>query len=78
MKTEVALSPDRGPPTVEAVADEAAPRRRNEACGRHAAVGCTSRRTAASPEPAKAPPWLDEPLPDTRRHPLRFMWQMDR
>ncbi|MDH2384426.1 PAS domain-containing protein [Bradyrhizobium sp. CER78] len=36
---------------------------------------------AAEPEPASlapAPPpsWLDEPLP-VRRHPLRFMWQMD-
>ncbi|MCC8968789.1 PAS domain-containing sensor histidine kinase, partial [Bradyrhizobium sp. Pear76] len=26
--------------------------------------------------PAKPPSWLDEPLP-VRRHPLRFMWQMD-
>ena len=24
-----------------------------------------------------APSWLDEPLPPTRRLPLRFMWQMD-
>ncbi len=35
----------------------------------------------AEPEPAMSPPaktssWLDEPLP-VRRHPLRFMWQMD-
>jgi PAS domain S-box-containing protein len=29
-------------------------------------------------EPLKASSWLDEPLPNTRRHPLRFMWQMDR
>jgi PAS domain S-box-containing protein len=28
-------------------------------------------------EPAKAPSWLDQPAPNTRRHPLRFMWQMD-
>jgi PAS domain S-box-containing protein len=28
-------------------------------------------------EPAKAPSWLDEPAPNVRRHPLRFMWQMD-
>ncbi|WGS20199.1 MULTISPECIES: PAS domain-containing protein [unclassified Bradyrhizobium] len=27
--------------------------------------------------PAKTPSWLDEPVPGTRRHPLRFMWQMD-
>ncbi|MCC8984544.1 histidine kinase dimerization/phospho-acceptor domain-containing protein, partial [Bradyrhizobium acaciae] len=26
--------------------------------------------------PAKPPSWLDEPVP-VRRHPLRFMWQMD-
>jgi PAS domain S-box-containing protein len=26
----------------------------------------------------KTPSWHDEPLPNTRRHPLRFMWQMDR
>jgi PAS domain S-box-containing protein len=36
---------------------------------------------AAEPEPASQAPvpppsWLDEPLP-VRRHPLRFMWQMD-
>ncbi|WLA81822.1 histidine kinase dimerization/phospho-acceptor domain-containing protein [Bradyrhizobium elkanii] len=36
---------------------------------------------AAGPEPATLAPvpppsWLDEPLP-VRRHPLRFMWQMD-
>jgi PAS domain S-box-containing protein len=30
-----------------------------------------------TPPPAKAPSWLDEPAPNTRRHPLRFMWQMD-
>jgi PAS domain S-box-containing protein len=32
--------------------------------------------TVAS-ESLKAPSWLDEPVPNTRRHPLRFMWQMD-
>ncbi|MHC2337546.1 PAS domain-containing protein [Bradyrhizobium sp. USDA 4454] len=30
----------------------------------------------ATSAPAKPPSWLDEPLP-VRRHPLRFMWQMD-
>ncbi len=29
------------------------------------------------PGPAARPPWLDEPQPHPRRHPLRFMWQMD-
>ncbi len=38
-------------------------------------------RPPAEPEPATLAPvpppsWLDEPLP-VRRHPLRFMWQMD-
>ena len=33
-------------------------------------------RSAAGPAPP--PPWLDEPPPHPRRHPLRFMWQMDR
>src|SRR4051812_17003539 len=28
------------------------------------------------PRPIPVPPWLDEPL-HPRRHPLRFMWQMD-
>jgi PAS domain S-box-containing protein len=32
---------------------------------------------AFAPQPAKAPSWLNEPPPNTRRHPLRFMWQMD-
>jgi PAS domain S-box-containing protein len=30
-----------------------------------------------APPPANASPWLDEPAPDARRHPLRFMWRMD-
>ena len=33
-------------------------------------------RPAAGPAPP--PPWPDEPPPHPRRHPLRFMWQMDR
>lgn len=37
---------------------------------------------AIAPEPVKSEPvkalsWLDEPPPNTRRLPLRFMWQMD-
>ncbi len=32
---------------------------------------------AIAPPPAAAPSWLDEPAPNTRRNPLRFMWQMD-
>ncbi len=30
-----------------------------------------------SPPSAEAPSWLDEPAPAERRHPLRFLWQMD-
>ena len=32
----------------------------------------------AAAEPVKASSWFDEPSPQTRRLPLRFMWQMDR
>ena len=52
---------DEPSPYVEAVADEPAPPAAVEESG-----------TAA-----KTPPWLDEPSPNVRRHPLRFMWQMD-
>jgi PAS domain S-box-containing protein len=30
-----------------------------------------------SPSSAKMPSWLDQPAPESRRHPLRFMWQID-
>jgi PAS domain S-box-containing protein len=30
-----------------------------------------------TPPHAQAPSWLDEPEPESRRHPLRFLWQMD-
>ena len=70
---EVAPSPIEEP-LLPAIADEVAPAPAQEL--RPApAVEAPARAVAA--EPAKAPPWLDEPLPDTRRRPLRFMWQMD-
>ena len=53
-------------PYVEAVADEPTPP--------PAAAPASEADPAA---PAKPPSWLDEPLPATRRYPLRFMWQMD-
>ena len=53
-------------PFVEAVADEPTP----------APVEAPS-AAFESPPPAKAPSWLDEPAPNARRNPLRFMWQMD-
>ncbi len=53
-------------PAAYAVAQDTAPARAQEAS------------PAVNGEPLKASSWLDEPLPNTRRHPLRFMWQMDR
>ena len=32
---------------------------------------------AVAAPPRQAPPWLDESATNARRHPLRFMWQMD-
>jgi PAS domain S-box-containing protein len=32
---------------------------------------------AIAPGADEAAPWLEEPSPNTRRHPLRFMWRMD-
>ena len=57
-------------PYVEAVADEPTPP--------PAADRRRSKRRLQPRPPANAPSWLDEPLRrTTRRHPLRFMWQMD-
>ena len=30
-----------------------------------------------APAPVTAPSWIEEPAPGIRRHPLRFMWQID-
>ena len=57
-------------PYVEAVADE-------PVAAEPAPVIQGSAPSPIAPPPVKAPSWLDEPSPDTRRHPLRFMWQMD-
>ena len=67
-------------PNVEAVADvpPAPVEIPRPAAAPHATADDVAPAPAAStPEPVRAPSWLDEPLPDTRRHPLRFMWQMD-
>ena len=69
------LEADRPEPSpyVEAVADEpAAPPAAEPAPALEVSAPVSS-----APLPAKAPSWLDQPSPDTRRHPLRFMWQMD-
>ena len=61
-------------PLVEAVADEPA------APSEPAAEPAPAINVAAAPltpPPVWTPSWLDEHGPNTRRHPLRFMWQMD-
>ena len=76
---EEALTPDieihqhEPSPYVEAVADEPAPP--PAAAFPDAAEGFTS--PSMAPPPATTPSWLDEPAPNPRQHPLRFMWQMD-
>jgi PAS domain S-box-containing protein len=63
-------TPQREPsPYVEAVADEPT------APSAEAPLPADDESIASAP--ARVPSWLDEPTPDTRRHPLRFMWQMD-
>ena len=59
---------------------EASPSRLGGSRGR----SCNPATCEASVSPAsrptpdrQAPSWLDEPSPSARRHPLRFMWQMD-
>jgi PAS domain S-box-containing protein len=70
---DIELDRDEPSPYVEAVADEpsAAP------LPEPAPVTEASAPPPIAAAPAKAPSWLDEPAPNTRRHPLRFMWQMD-
>jgi PAS domain S-box-containing protein len=61
-------------PFVEAVADEPT------APPEPAAEPAPAINVAAAPltpPPVWTPSWLDEHGPNTRRHPLRFMWQMD-
>jgi PAS domain S-box-containing protein len=66
---EAAIDP--GEPSPEAVAEEPAP----AAVAPPAIEASAPARSEA--QPARAPSWLDQPAPNTRRHPLRFMWQMD-
>jgi PAS domain S-box-containing protein len=70
---DIELDRDEPSPYVEAVADEpvAAP------LPEPGPVIEASAPPPIAAAPAKAPSWLDEPAPNTRRHPLRFMWQMD-
>jgi PAS domain S-box-containing protein len=72
---------DQPSPTVEAVADESLP----PAIEAPPAIEPPPAEQppplqTIEPRPAsgvRAPPWLDQPPSHTRRHPLRFMWQMD-
>jgi PAS domain S-box-containing protein len=66
------INPGELSPEVEAVADEPMP----PAAEPPPPIEASAPVPAAT-QPAKAPSWLDLPAPDTRRHPLRFMWQMD-
>jgi PAS domain S-box-containing protein len=65
------VEPDQHEPSpyIEAVADEPTPPPAD-------LLPAADDESIAAP-PARTPSWLDEPGPDTRRHPLRFMWQMD-
>ncbi len=60
-------------PYVEAVADEPS----SPPAAEPAAAFEASAPAAIAPPPAEASSWLDEPAPNTCRHPLRFVWQMD-
>jgi PAS domain S-box-containing protein len=70
---EIEVHPDEPSPYVEAVADEPAVAPVQQLPPAQAEISAAM----IVPEPVKAPSWLDEPLPNTRRLPLRFMWQMD-
>jgi PAS domain S-box-containing protein len=64
--SDIEAPPHEPSPYVEAVADEPA----------SPAIEAPI-PDAIAPPPAAAPSWLDEPAPNRRRNPLRFMWQMD-
>ncbi len=60
------------PPPVAAVADAAAP----AAAAELPAANEAPVPPSVAPQPVEAPQF-DQPSPQPRRHPLRFMWQMD-
>ncbi len=70
---ESAIYPNEASPEIEAVGEQPAP-------AAAAPPPPPIEASAAAPgaaQPVKALSWLDQPAPNTRRHPLRFMWQMD-
>ncbi|MFB9267052.1 PAS domain-containing protein [Bradyrhizobium erythrophlei] len=77
--SEIETPPHEPSPYVEPVADEPADATQAEAFAHPAPDQIAPAPAAEAPEPAppRPPSWLDEPVPTTRRHPLRFMWQMD-
>jgi PAS domain S-box-containing protein len=70
---EAAVHEDEPSPQVEAVADQPA----TPPAAEPPPVAEPPASTPGTAAPVKAPSWLDEPAPVARRHPLRFMWQMD-
>ncbi len=75
---ETEVPPQEPSPYVEAVADEPAAALVDEpALAPVAEPPPPAVERSAPAAVIKAPSWLDEPLPNTRRLPLRFMWQMD-
>jgi PAS domain S-box-containing protein len=68
---ETAIHSGEAPSEVEAVAERSPP-----VAAEPPAIEASAAEPSAA-QPATAPSWLDQPAPDTRRHPLRFMWQMD-
>jgi PAS domain S-box-containing protein len=69
---EIEIHQDEPSPYVEAVADEPTPSLATEP-----PPAIDSAPPSGAPQPAETPPWLDQLSPAMRRHPLRFMWQMD-
>jgi PAS domain S-box-containing protein len=81
---EIEAQPHEPSPYIEAVADEPAATPIEEQPPASSSVEEPPPRPAVeisapaiASVPVKVPSWLDEPLPNTRRLPLRFMWQMD-
>ena len=67
-------------PYVEAVADEPAPPQVTESAATPEPIPAPSQAAMTTPADGDAtymPSWFDESVPVARRHPLRFMWQMD-
>ena len=67
------VHPSAASAEVEAVVEQPSP----AAAAPPAPATAASAPAPSVAQPAKAPSWLDQPAPNTRRHPLRFMWQMD-